>query len=117
MITGKQGEDEAVSYLLKRNYEILERNWRSHRMEVDIIARDGSMLVIVEVKTRTSTKFGFPDETVTKSKQKLLAIAASDYLYEKKLDSECRFDIIAVTRKADQSWLVEHFEDAFFPID
>ena len=62
---GKMGEDLAVQYLTDKGYEILERNWRNKHKEIDIIAKDGETLVIVEVKTRQSDDHGEPDLAVT----------------------------------------------------
>ena len=62
---GKLGEELAVNYLTGKGYEILERNWRNIHKEIDIIAKDGKFLVIVEVKTRKSDEYGAPDLAVT----------------------------------------------------
>ena len=110
---GKQGEDLAVAYLLKQGYEILERNFFFHKAEIDIIARKGAMLVIVEVKTRNSSFFGDPQSFVSKSKVKSLVKAANEYVQRHELDLEVRFDIVAVL-KNNTIERIEHFEDAFY---
>ena len=61
---GKSGEEAAVSYLLKKKYKILKRNFLTCGCEVDIIALDGDILCFIEVKTRKSTDYGFPEEYV-----------------------------------------------------
>lgn len=111
---GKLGEEIAVKYLTDKGYEILERNWRNRHKEIDIIAKDGKYLVIVEVKTRQSNAYGEPDIAVTRQKQRLLISAANAYLFRNKLDLETRFDIISIVFKGSEP-VIEHIEDAFLP--
>jgi putative endonuclease len=112
--TGKEGEEAAVQYLLQHGYDVIERNWRHQRLEVDIIARKGEILSIVEVKTRTGNFFGEPYEAVTKQKEKFLADAADHYVVSRNLDVEVRYDIASVTVHNGQSKVVL-IEDAFYP--
>jgi putative endonuclease len=110
---GKQGEDAACQYLITLSYEILARNYRYAKAEIDIIAQVGATLVFVEVKTRSSTSYGHPEDSVTATKQRLLLDAMDNYLEEQKISSEPRFDIIAVTiiqGKTD----IHHIIDAFY---
>ena len=111
---GKQGEEIAVQYLIDKGYEILERNWRNRHKEIDIIAKDGDELVIVEVKTRQTDEYGNPDVAVTLQKQRLLISAANAYLFRNNLDVETRFDIISIVFKEGKP-VIEHIEDAFLP--
>ena len=111
---GKLGEEIAAQFLLKKGYTILDRNWRNHHKEVDIVALDGKMLVIVEVKTRKSDEFGAPELAVNKRKQRLLISAANAYIYSHPLDLEVRFDIISIYFN-DGNPVIEHIEDAFLP--
>ena len=111
---GKLGEELAVQYLTDKGYEILERNWHNIHKEVDIIAKDGQYLVIVEVKTRQNDEYGEPDLAVTKRKQRMLIAAANAYISRKELDMETRFDIISILVK-DSDPVIEHIEDAFLP--
>ena len=111
---GKLGEELAVNYLIGKGYEILERNWRNIHKEIDIIARDGRDLVVVEVKTRQSDENGEPDMAVTRQKQTRLISAANAYLFQNKLDINTRFDIISIIMK-DNSPVINHIEDAFLP--
>lgn len=111
---GKLGEDLAVQYLTDKGYEILERNWRNIHKEIDIIAKDGDDLVIVEVKARQTDEYGEPDIAVTKRKQRMLIAAANAYIARKGLDVETRFDIISIVFK-DGEHVIEHIEDAFLP--
>ena len=111
---GKQGEEIAVKYLMDKGYEILERNWRNRHKEIDIIAKDGKELVVVEVKTRKSNDYGDPDFAVNKQKQRLLISAANSYIYSNNLDLDTRFDIISIIIK-DGNPVIDHIEDAFLP--
>ena len=111
---GKQGEELAVQYLIGKGYEILERNWRNIHKEIDIIAKDGECLVIVEVKTRQTDEYGDPDIAVTRKKQRMLITAANAYISKYNMDVETRFDIISIIFK-DGEPVIEHIEDAFLP--
>ena len=111
---GKLGEELAVDYLTGKGYEILERNWRNVHKEIDIIAKEGKFLVIVEVKTRQTDEYGEPDIAVTRKKQRMLIAAANAYITRKGLDMETRFDIISIIFR-DGEPVIEHIEDAFLP--
>ena len=109
---GEKGENLAVEFLQKKGYQILDRNWRFKKAEVDIIAQKEDILVIVEVKTRTSNYFGNPQDFINQKKVQLLVEAANEYVISKDLDVEVRFDIIAIL-KNKQEFDLEHLEDAF----
>ncbi|HON57938.1 MAG TPA: YraN family protein [Smithella sp.] len=95
--TGLIGEELAVSFLKKNGYKILEKNYRCPMGEVDIVARDHQSLVFVEVKTRKSDGFGYPEEAVNTKKQKKISRVALHYLQENNLTDELiRFDVVAV---------------------
>src|SRR3989304_3575985 len=95
---GKMGEDAAASFLAKEGYKIVERNFRCPLGEIDIVAIDKGVLVFVEVKTRSSNKFGLPEEAVNRRKQHQMTKAAQLYISRKKLfNSPARFDVVAVT--------------------
>jgi putative endonuclease len=111
---GKQGESEAVEYLKKNGYEILETNWRWQKAEVDIIAKKENTLIIAEVKTRRTSFFGDPEEQVTLKKQQLLADAADFYINHKNLHLPVRFDIISIIKEGG-TFRIRHIEDAFYP--
>ena len=112
---GTRGEELASGYLSDRGFTILERNWRYKQKEIDIVAQWGDCLVIVEVKTRTSTAFGDPVASITLRKQAFLIQAAEAYLYIKGLDMDVRFDIIVILTGKDGSRF-EHIPDAFHPV-
>lgn len=110
---GRQGEILAVSYLKGRKYKILETNYRCRCGEIDIIARDGSVLVFVEVKARRSTSYGPPQLSVTPFKQRQISKAALTYLTKNRLTGvDARFDVLALLLREDQP-VIEHIKDAF----
>lgn len=114
-INGQWGEDLAAAYVTASGLDILRRNWRYKRAEIDIIANEGPILVFIEVKTRASISFGRPEEMVDKRKQRLLIDAAQAYMRSVNFDWEIRFDIIAITGSPDKSHEIIHYKDAFFP--
>lgn len=113
--TGKIGEAYAKNFLQQKGWTILETNWRIGRAEVDIIGLDGAFLVFVEVKTRSSVRFGHPAAFVSAPKEDLLTAAAQGYMDQIHHTGEFRFDIVSVLLLPGVPPLVEHFPDAFFP--
>lgn len=109
---GKKGEEIAHSYLLGLNYQIIAVNWRYKHLEVDIIAKDGDTLVFVEVKTRSTTDYGYPASFVDTKKQRHLINAAEAYLELSAYEGEIRFDIVAI--QWDKSPIIELIKDAFW---
>ena len=111
---GKQGEDAVAVYLVENGYKILHRNWRFGSDELDIVAETDKYIVFVEVKTRTNTVFGTPEEAVNRKKQNFLIRASNAYLDKNNCTKEARFDIISVILPS-QPLLINHIEDAFYP--
>lgn len=111
---GELAEKHARNYLRTQGYEILDFNWYYGHLELDIIARDGDELVIVEVKSRNGLRYEHPSEAVTNAKMKRIVEAADAYIIEKDLDYETRFDVITVIFFG-QDFELEHFKDAFYP--
>jgi len=111
---GRKGEDLAVEHLRSIGYEILAVNWFSHHLEIDIIAKDGSDLVIVEVKSRGSDSYEHPTEAVSNKKIRFLVNAAEAYIQENNLDLDTRFDVISIIFYG-RNFELEHFKDAFYP--
>ncbi len=111
---GREGEILAVAHLRENGYEIVERNWRFGKLEIDIIARKGNVLSIVEVKTRSGDYFGEPEDGVTKAKERFLATAADHYIISRNLDVEVRYDIISIVIHNGRHEL-KMIEDAFYP--
>ena len=110
---GKKGEQLAVDFLLENNYDIVERNYRFDKAEVDIIARKEAVLAIIEVKTRSTIDFGNPQDFVKPKQIQRLVKAVDDYVVENELAVEVRFDIIAIV-KEKKGFSVEHLENAFY---
>lgn len=110
---GQEAENMACDYLVKKGYRILEKNWRFKHLEIDIIAEKDHILVVVEVKYRKSVSFGEPEVFVNKQKQKFLIEAINHYICQKDIDKEVRFDIIAISERANKLH-IHHIEDAFY---
>jgi putative endonuclease len=110
---GKLGEELAVEFLQKNGYEILETNYVFQKAEIDIIAKKGDVLAVVEVKTRSSIDFGLPQDFVKPKKIQLLVKAVNEYVISNDLDVEVRFDIIAISKEG-KNFKMEHLEDAFY---
>ena len=113
---GDFGECAAAEYLADKGYEILERNFRAAHGEIDIVARKNGFLIFVEVKTRSSEKFGFPSEAVDYSKRKHLKLAAEEYYRKNPNELEIRFDVIEVSAAMSggmpQLFNINHIEGA-----
>ena len=112
---GQRGEDLACRVLKKKGYRIIDRNVRLPGGELDVIARFKKTLVFVEVKTRTSTAFGAPQEAVDRRKQERLTRLAWTWLKQEGLeDSPARFDVVSILVNQDGDRArVEVFENAF----
>jgi putative endonuclease len=114
IVLGKKGEDLAAQHLENKGYTILERNYHFQKAEVDLVAYYGFEIIFVEVKTRSSSQFGEPEEFVDEAKQKLIWGAAEAWLYERKMEgSPIRFDVIAVKAESETQFYIKHFENAF----
>lgn len=111
---GLKGEEEAQRYLRKKGFKILECNYQCRFGELDIIAKDKSGLVFCEVKTRSSGMLALPQESVHYTKQQKMIKTALFWLQANRMEEQpMRFDVIAVTVKADGKRSIEHLENAF----
>ena len=110
---GKKGEQLAVDFLIENGYDIVERNYRFNKAEVDIIAQKEDVLAIIEVKTRSTTDFGNPQDFVKPKQIKNLVKAVDEYVTVNNLEVDVRFDIMAIV-KEEKQFKIEHLEDAFF---
>lgn len=110
---GNKGEQLAVDYLLSKGYEIVDRNYRFEKAEVDIIGKNDNTLVIVEVKTRSTADFGNPQDFVKPKQIQRLVKAVDEYVIANGLDLEVRFDIIAIVKQG-KNFNIEHLENAFY---
>jgi putative endonuclease len=111
--TGTRGERIAEEYLATKGFTILHRNWRAARKEIDLIAIDGGELVFVEIKTRSGTAFGFPEEAVTLAKQAHLRAGAEAFMEKHPHYPTGRFDVISILLRNDAIKEVLHLRDAF----
>ncbi|MDR2437864.1 MAG: YraN family protein [Planctomycetaceae bacterium] len=110
----RAGEEEAVLLLREKGYIILQRNVRLPEGELDIIARNGSVLVFLEVKTRRKQKFGKPSETVKEEKRQRQIIIAQQFMSLCHItDIPYRFDIISIFWPVDAPPSIQHIENAF----
>lgn len=107
---GQAGEDQACEFLINQGFDIIERNYRYKRAEIDVIALKDKLLLFAEVKFRKANSYGYPEEFVSENQQKLIVEAADDYISNIHWKGNIRFDIIAI----DSRHAIEHFEDAFY---
>jgi len=106
---GRYGEDVAARHLSEHGLVVLQRNWRCELGEIDIIAREGDCLVVIEVKTRRSDAYGSPLEAVTPRKVARLRRLAARWLAESGLHPPAvRIDVVAVRRPPSGPAQVEH---------
>ena len=107
--SGLLGEDQALKYLLKKGYKMLERNYNGKKGEVDLIMLDKDTIVFVEVKARDNTKFGLPVEAVTPEKQRNIISVAIEFINKHRyFDYNIRFDVVSILRDN-----IEHIPNAF----
>ena len=113
---GQLGERVAGTFLLRRGYELVERNWRCRYGEADLIAIDGEDLVVVEVKTRSGHREGFPEDAVTPQKRHRYEQIAACYLADKRLEGSfnVRFDVVAILVLGPHRAFLRHHRNAFY---
>lgn len=112
---GKKGEKIAQSYLKKHGCQILAVNFRYQHAEIDIIASKLNVLFFVEVKTRTSCFFGYPEEFISVAQQERIRLAAQFYIDQNQHEGTCRFDICAISFQ-EKSTIpsIYYIKDVFF---
>jgi putative endonuclease len=110
---GQEGEQFAADFLKTKGFTILERNFRHKRSEIDIIVSRGNWLIFIEVKTRTSSSHGFPEEYVDYHKVKMILAGAEEYMYKINWQGNVRYDIVSVMLRGSAPEIV-HIEDAFY---
>lgn len=116
---GSLAEELAAAYLIKRRYDILERNYKTRWGEIDIIAKDGSTLVFIEVKARRGEGCGLPQEAVSRQKQYKIIRMAQQYMHQcdrKTLEQPVRFDVLSIRWQGDVP-MIEHIPHAFDATD
>ena len=112
---GALGEELAEKYLEKNGFQVIAKNVRFKKWEVDIIAQYLEIIVFVEVKTRHTTVIGEPWHAVNKSKQKQIIQVANHYLCSNAIEKESRFDIVSIIYNEKRA-VIEHISDAFYPL-
>ena len=113
LLLGSKGEEAAAAYLQANNFQILERNWRHGKLELDLICMENGTLVFVEVKTRKSASFGGPEGAITSAKRTRLIKCAMHWIHAKKLwNYPARFDVLCLTGNG-KNLSMEHYRNAF----
>lgn len=110
--TGQSGEALAAQFLEAKGYQIVHRNFRYRRAEIDLIVQKDQLLVFVEVKTRGSNSFGNPEDFVGSKKAAMIVDAADHYVHQHNWQGNIRFDIIAILTQPTLD--IQHMQDAFF---
>ena len=112
---GQRWERLAEKRLKAAGYVIRERNFRGRSAEIDLIAGESGVLCFIEVKGRSGSGFGAPEEAVTAEKQRRIARAAQEYLVRRRFSSStrCRFDVVSVVDRGEEKPRVEIHRDAF----
>ncbi|MDD3194582.1 MAG: YraN family protein [Paludibacter sp.] len=113
---GKSGEELAKAFLVSKDYAIRATNLFIGKLEIDIIAEKDGILIIVEVRTRSTDWYMQPEASVDYRKMKHLTQAAQGYVKLIRWKGETRFDVIAIVTRPDGSFRIDHFEDAFQPV-
>ena len=112
---GSIGESYAFAFLEAKNYQILARNWRFKRAEIDIIAKSKHVYIFIEVKTRAYTYYGQPEEFITPDQESRIIDASQHFLEDLDPNAEIRFDIISILLdRLNRLKKISHFKDAFF---
>lgn len=108
--TGREGENLATAFLIRKGFEIVARNYRFKRSEIDLIAKKDDWLLFVEVKTRSSADYGEPEQFVDMAKARMIFAAAEEFIFSTNWQGHVRFDVVSV--KLGTSPEIVHFEDA-----
>jgi putative endonuclease len=110
---GKEAEEKALAYLMKKKYVFLEKNYRFGHAEVDLLMLKKNKLICVEVKARSTDFFGTPESFISKNKIKNLVAVVDHYVEKNELELEVRFDIISILKKR-KVWEIKHIKNAFY---
>ncbi|MEQ8924702.1 MAG: YraN family protein [Fulvivirga sp.] len=110
---GKQGEEQAAEYLSQKGYEIVARNYRYKRSEIDLICKHENLLIFIEVKAKSYVSFGEPELSVDEKKSAKVIEGAEHYIHDTNWQSDIRFDVISIVKSKGRFEII-HFEDAFY---
>lgn len=103
----------AAAFLEQKGYEVVAKNYRFKKSEIDLVVRHNGWLVFVEVKMRSSTAFGFPEAFVTDKKADKIMEGAAQFIVETDWQGPVRYDVVAITQVKGKTD-IQHFEDAFY---
>ena len=111
---GDWGEERALRYLSDQGYQLLTRNWRTREGEIDLVMKQDLTIVFIEVKTRKTDRFGSPEESITRGKQKRLRKTCLAYLQENEYeDRDWRIDVVAIeASRVGEITRLDHYENA-----
>lgn len=112
-VLGTEGEKAAINYLTGKGYAVRDTRWHCGHLELDIVAVKDDMLVVFEVKTRSTDEYGSPADAVSDKKIRRIVNAADGYVRKFRIDLPVRFDIVSIIKNADGTLNIEHIEDAF----
>jgi putative endonuclease len=110
---GKEGETLAADFLIGKGFEIVARNYRHKRSEIDLIVKKNNWLIFVEVKMRSSDAYGHPEDFVDYKKAKNVIDGAEEYTFQHNWLGNVRYDIISIRNQLGKKEIV-HIEDAFY---
>ena len=110
-LSGKKAEDAACSFLQRNGLSLIQRNYHCRHGEIDLIMQDSETLVFVEVRYRSSTKYGSAAESVDGNKQRKLVFTANHYLQKNPTNKPSRFDVIALSPQQEPEWITNAFMD------
>src|SRR5437879_9933695 len=96
----------AAEFLVNKGFEIVERNYRYKRSEIDLIVKKNNWLIFVEVKMRSSDAFGFPEDFVDRKKAKNIIDGAVEYTYQQNWQGNVRYDIVSIRQQAGEREIV-----------
>ena len=112
---GMRGEEIAKDFFVSKGFWIRDSNWRSHHLELDFIAENNDMVVIAEVKTRTSSAFGEPEDFISDAKMQRILKAAHNYILTNNIKKNAQIDVISIVFGTDGTYRLKHFPDAITP--
>jgi putative endonuclease len=110
---GQKGEELAATFLETNGYQVLAKNYRHRRSEIDLVCQKNQVIVFVEVKRRKNNAFGYPESFVEEAQANRIKEGAEQFLIENGWEGPIRFDILAISGTLDKDLKINHFEDAF----
>ncbi|MCL1868404.1 MAG: YraN family protein [Paludibacter sp.] len=112
---GKRGEEIAKDFFVSKGFSIRDSNWRSHHFELDFVAENDELVIMVEVKTRMGNAFGEPEDFITDAKMKRTLQAAHNYILVNKIEKNTQIDVVSIVFAKNGTHRLTHFPDAITP--